>query len=402
MQPSLLIVGGGLLQVPAVERAKELGYFTIVTDKNENAPAFSICDEKIFLSSKDIEGHELLAKKFRETKNLAGVYTQGTDVEYTVARAANYANLPGISVDAAQYCNNKILMRTRLSEQNVDNAKFFAAKTLDNAYDAVKNIGIPCILKPADNSASRGVTIIHSESEIKNAFEVAINSCFHEKTVIIEEFFDGEEYSVDTIVWDGIVYPCGISDREFLKSENYAVQSGSLTPSLLPEHIQNEMYELMQSAATAVGVDKGAFKGDLIIVNGKPRIIEVTARTSGGFDSQYRKPYSFGIDLIKATIDIAVGKKLDFSDIVPRWFKWSKTFSIFPKPGKIIRIDGIEEAKKIPGVKNIFITAKENDIIPDYVHSATRVNHIIIVEKTFHDLNKLQEKVKNTIKYTIE
>ena len=245
MQPSLLIVGGGLLQVPAVERAKELGYFTIVTDKNENAPAFSICDEKVFLSSKDIEGHELLAKKFRETKNLAGVYTQGTDVEYTVARAANYANLPGISVDAAQYCNNKILMRTRLSEQNVDNAKFFAAKTLDNAYDAVKNIGIPCILKPADNSASRGVTIIHSGSEIKNAFEVAINSCFHEKTVIIEEFFDGEEYSVDTIVWDGIVYPCGISDREFLKSENYAVQSGSLTPSLLPEHIQNEMYELM-------------------------------------------------------------------------------------------------------------------------------------------------------------
>jgi len=158
----------------------------------------------------------------------------------------------------------------------------------------------------------------------------------------------------------------------------------------------------MQRAATAVGVDKGAFKGDLIVVNGKPRIIEVTARTSGGFDSQYRKPYSFGIDLIKATIDIAVGKKLDFLDIVPRWFKWSKTFSIFPKPGKIIKIDGIEEAKKISGVKNIFITAKENDIIPDYVHSATRVNHIIIVGKTLHDLNELQEKVKNTIRYQIK
>ncbi len=48
------------------------------------------------------------------------------------------------------------------------------------------------------------------------------------------------------------------------------------------------------------------------------------------------------------------------------------------------------------------MTAKENDIIPDYVHSATRVNHIIIVEKTLHELNELQEKVKNTIKYRIE
>ena len=66
----------------------------------------------------------------------------------------------------------------------------------------------------------------------------------------------------------------------------------------------------MERAAFALGVDNGAFKGDLIISDGKPRIIEVTARTSGGFDSQYRKPYSFGIDILKATIDIAAGKDL--------------------------------------------------------------------------------------------
>ena len=55
------------------------------------------------------------------------------------------------------------------------------------------------------------------------------------------------------------------------------------------------MYDLMENAAGALGVTSGAFKGDLVLVDGKPRIIEVTARTSGGFDSQYRKPYSFGI-----------------------------------------------------------------------------------------------------------
>ena len=98
------------------------------------------------------------------------------------------------------------------------------------------------------------------------------------------------------------------------------------------------MYEVMQKAASAIGVDKGAFKGDLILVKNKVKIIEVTARTSGGYDSQYRKPYSFGIDMLKATIDIAVGKELDFRDIVPRWAKWSKTLSVFPKPGKIKKI----------------------------------------------------------------
>ncbi len=396
------MVGGGILQIPAIKKAKELGYFTIVTDKNPHALAFSVCDEKIILSSKDIEGHEALAKKLIETKNLVGVYTQGTDVEYTVARAANYVNLPGISVESARKCNNKIEMRQIFHEKNVDKISFFPAKTLEDAHVAVKKIGIPCILKPSDNSGSRGVTIIRSFDEIDNAFHQAIDSCFHEKTVIIEEFLNGDEYSVDTIIWDGIVYPCGISDRVFLKSQNYAVQSGSITPSLLPEKIQDQMYQLMQKAATSLGITKGAFKGDLILVNDQPRIIEVTARTSGGFDSQYRKPYSFGIDLMKATIDIAVGKKLDFRDIVPRWIKWSKTFSVFPKSGKILKINGIEETKKIPGVKDVFITASINDIIPPFTHSAMRVNMINIVGNTFNELEQIEEKVKNTLSYTIE
>ena len=155
----------------------------------------------------------------------------------------------------------------------------------------------------------------------------------------------------------------------------------------------------MQKAALAIGVDKGAFKGDLILIKNKPKIIEVTARTSGGYDSQYRKPYSFGIDMLKATIDIAVGKELDFRDIVPRWAKWSKTFSVFPKPGKIKKISGIKMAKKIPGVKDIFILANKGDIVSDYTHSANRVNFINIVSDTFENLEVIEKMVRKTISY---
>ena len=158
----------------------------------------------------------------------------------------------------------------------------------------------------------------------------------------------------------------------------------------------------MQKAASAIGVDKGAFKGDLILVKNKVKIIEVTARTSGGFDSQYRKPYSFGIDMLKATIDIAVGKELDFRDIVPRWTKWSKTFSVFPKPGKIKKISGIKTAKKIPGVKDIFIIADKGDIVGDYRHSASRVNFVNIVSNTFENLTVIEKMVRKTIRYEME
>ncbi len=402
MKPSLLIISAGILQVPAILKAKKLGYHTIVTDQNPKSPGFSHCDEKIFLSTKDIEGHELLAKKLKKSKNLVGVYTQGTDVEYTVAKAAKAAGLPGIDPEVARKCNDKIMMRKLFKSKNVEKMKFQSASNYTQALSAVKKIGFPCIIKPDDNSGSRGITVVKSLSAVKKAFDEAIKGCYHRKEVIIEEFLQGVEYSVDTIVWDGKVYPCGISDRTFLKSSKYRIQSGSLTPSLLPSSIQHEMYEVMQKAASAIGVDKGAFKGDLILVKNKVKIIEVTARTSGGFDSQYRKPYSFGIDMLKATIDIAVGKELDFRDIVPRWAKWSKTLSVFPKPGKIKKISGIKTAKKIPGVKDIFIIADKGDIVGDYRHSASRVNFVNIISDTFENLAVIEKMVRKTIRYEME
>ena len=399
MKPSLLIVSAGILQVPAILKAKKLGYYTIVTDLNPKSPGFSYCDEKVLLSTKDIEGHELLAKKLKKSKNLVGVYTQGTDVEYTVAKAAKAAGLPGIDPKVAKKCNDKILMRKTFKSKHVEKMKFQSASNYTQALNAVKKVGFPCIIKPDDNSASRGITVVKSISAVKKAFDEAIVNCYHRREVIIEEFLPGVEYSVDTIVWDGKVYPCGISDRTFLKSSKYRIQSGSLTPSLLPSCIQDEMYNLMQKAASALGVDKGAFKGDLILVKNKPRIIEITARTSGGFDSQYRKPYSFGIDMLKATIDIAVGKELDFCDIIPRWTKWSKTFSVFPKPGKIKKIIGIKEAKKISGVKDIFIIADKGDVVGNYIHSASRVNFINIVSDTLENLETIEKMVRKKIRY---
>jgi biotin carboxylase len=218
----------------------------------------------------------------------------------------------------------------------------------------------------------------------------------------LEEYLEGEEYSVDTIVYNGIVYPCGISDREFDYSKEFAVQTGSVTPSRLPEKIQSEMYDLMSQAAKAMGIDKGAFKGDLILCGDKPKILEITARLSGGFDSQYRKPYSFGINLIKATIDIAIGNDLDFRDIIPKWVKYSKTTSPFPQAGKIAKISGLDALKKIEGVRNVFLLVKEGDMVEDYKHCVNRVGYIILSADSYEELKQVEKKALGTLEIIID
>lgn len=393
----LIIIGAGILQVPAVEVAHNMGLKVYVLDQNLNAPAMENADEKDSVSTKDIEKAIEYSKKFAESHNVVGVYTQGCDVELTVASIAKALNLPGIDVQSAKDCNNKIEMRKRLASYNVAGPKFEFANNYDEAKVLAKKIGYPLVVKSTDNSASRGVHIIENENQLEDACKESQKYSFYDKRILLEELLIGEEYSVDTVVYDGIVYPAGISDREFDFSKEYAVQTGSVTPSKLPEEIQQRMYELMSEAAKAMGIDKGAFKGDLILCNGEPKIIEITARLSGGFDSQYRKPYSFGINLIKATIDIAIGNKLDFRDLIPKWIKYSKTVCPFPNPGVITSIKGLDKLKSMKGVRNIILNVKVGDLIEDYKHCANRIGYVIISSDTYEDLKNLEKDVLETL-----
>lgn len=404
MKQGILIVGGGILQIPALLKAKQLGLVTFLTDGSDRCIARNYADHFFLIDVIDVERTAELAKQLKNEGKIEAVYTQGADLEYTVAFSATTAGLFSIGVDAALNCKSKVRMRKKLNEQGIENIKFGVAKNIEEFKTVIANVGFPCYVKPVDNSASRGVRKLTDPAYTEEAFYAALNSCMHSKEVLVEEEIPGNEYSVDTVLFEGKLYPAGISDRGFLEKNEFAVQKNSTTPSLIPESYQLAMYNLMSKAANALGVFNGAFKGDLVIDerDHSVKIIEVAARTSGGFDSQYRKPYSFGIDVIKATMDIARGLPLDPVDLIPKWIKWSRTFSIFNEEGTIKEIIGVEEAKKIPGVKNIFLLVKVGDKVQSYIDCAKRTNHIIIVSDKYEDLEKIEEQVRNTIKINME
>lgn len=397
-EKGILILGGGELQIPGLKKAKELGCATYLTDGSETCAAKDFADFFFKVDIYDPKGTAELAKKLKLEGKIVAVYTQGHDVAYTVAVAAKEAGLPGIDPQAAMNCKNKILMRQITNAAGVENVRFASGKNLEEIKEAVKKVGFPCYVKPADSWAGRGITKITKEEEIAKAFEDAFKFCYFTKEVLIEEELIGEEYSVDTVLYQGKLYPAGVSDRAFLPKEKYPVHIGSRTPSLLPEHTQAEMYELMDKAAKALGITDGAFKGDLLVdEHGKARILEVTARTSGGFDSQLRKPFSFGIDLLKATMDIACGKPLDPIDLIPKWVKWSSTTSVIHDSGVITEIRGLEELKKIPGVREVYFRSKVGDTVKPLINAAARTNQVVSCADTLEELLKVEEKVQKTL-----
>ena len=395
MKKGILIIGGGLLQIPALLKAKELGYTTHLTDISEECAAKSYSDFFYKIDINDFNETAALAKDLAKNSLISGVYTQGTDAEYTVAYAADAAKLFSIGPDVARKCKNKILMRQALNDNKVENIKFQGAKNYQECIEASKRIGFPLYVKPSDNSASRGITRVETSDGLEKAFLNAKNSLLTESEVLLEAEMNGSEHSVDCVLYDGVLYPAGISDRVFLNKDTFAVQTESITPSKLPPSTQADMYKKMDAAAKAIGVKNGAFKGDLLVdTKGNIRIIEVTARTSGGYDSQYRKPLSFGIDIIKATMNIAMDSYFDIQDLIPKFFMRSKTYSLMPPPGKIIRISGLEEAKNISGVYDITMTKKTGEIIDEYKDCSIRTNFITIFAHTSDELEKIQKNIE--------
>ena len=380
-------MGGGVLQLQTFVECDKLGLKTILIDGNENCYCRPYCDRFVQIS---IHHPENIVYALPEDVDIVGVYTQGCDAEYTVAYVAEQLGLPSIGREAALNCKDKV--RTR---------EIFKKHRILQPNIIVGNSVFPIIVKPADNCGSRGITVVRKQEEFIGAYHKAKKHSMCGK-VVIEEFIEGREYSVDTIVYKGVVYPAGISDRTFLDKEKNAIQDGSMTPSMLPSHTQQKIYSIMQDCADAVGVKWGAFKGDILIdKDDNIYVIEVTARLSGGFDAQYRKPYSYGLNLIKATIDLACGKELDFKDIIPKWVKWSQTFTVFPKPGRIMEIKGRDELRMLPGVEEFFITKHIGELVK-YNDCSNRVIHIIACRDTYEELQETINRARKVVKFITE
>ena len=376
MRQTLLLIGAGLLQVPAVEIAHDLGLRVVATDRDPEAVAFPLAEEAVVLDTKDIDGHVKLARELARRENLAGVYTEGADVELTVAQAARAVGLPGVDSRAARICSNKAEFRGVCADAGLPGPRFREVGDLSEAEHALREIGLPAIVKALDNSASRGARKIASESELPDAFAEALRFTSGE-SVLVEECLRGPEQSVETIVdRDGTQHRCNVVDRPFA-FDPFPIELGHDNPSSLNDEAQERLYALVEATTKAVGIDLGAAKADTMWTDRGPMVLEMTARLSGGFHAQCTSPLAHGTNDIKATLELALGRRMDPLDVHPRWRRHAVCRALFPEPGRITAIHGVQEALALPDVERVLLRMGVGDEIPPYRNCADRAGFVI-------------------------
>jgi len=395
---AIIVVSAGIMQIPALKVAKDMGLTVIATDRNPDAIGFQYCDHAVTLDSKDAEGHAKFALENREKLNIKAAFA-GSDCAITVSAITNALGLSGIPMDVAKRSNNKALMKERWIRDKVPTPYGAEVTTIKEAQAILKHIGFPAIVKAVDNAASRGSMKIDSEGQLQQAIENA-KAASTTGTAIIEEYIVGNEQSVESIVWQGRHYPVSIADRIF-GYHPYHIETAHVDPSTLPSEQKKRIYEVADAAADSLGIDFGPAKADMIWTAKGPMILEMPARLSGGFHSQYTTPLSSGKNPIRAVMEIALGRDLDETLIRGTQSLTSICAGIFPPKGQLKSIFGVEDALRIDGVEEVIITKYPEDDIEDYIDNARRFCWVIVVASSKKRAFEIFEMAKNSIQFEV-
>jgi len=366
----IIVVGGGLLTVPLIRRAREMGIDTVVMDGNPSAPGLVLADRSELVSTRDVDAAVQRAREIAAGAPIDGVVTAGADVEVTVAAIADALGLPGPGRDAAYRCNHKAEMRRALRDAGIPGPAFAELKEPEEAAEHATRIGYPLMVKPMDNCGSRGVVRVSEPATLAAAVAAAF-PLSNSGTVLLEQFIEGSTHTVEMLAYNGQLELCSVIDTHHGFAP-YAVELRHENPSRLPPSAIDAMVARAREAARAIGLSHGPAKVDFLDSDCGPVVMEMTARLSGGFHCQATTPLALGTDNLRAAIDLCRGRTPRPRDLVPGIRRAAICQALFPEPGRIELLEGLDAARAVPGIAEIHALAGVGDEIPAYRSSADR------------------------------
>lgn len=403
MTKPILILGAGIEQTIAIKLAKEIGLKVIAVDGNPDASGLEIADVGINADIKDVEAMIEIGKKYK----IDGVMTHAVEIPQVVAKVAKALNLPGLEPEVAERATNKLERLKCLTEHGVPCPKFETATLAEEAKMKAEQIGFPCVFKPIDNAGARGVRKVGKIEDVEDAFDEALCNSTRSNIILIEEFLEGKELSTESIIYKNKIITTGFGDRNYSRNkefEPYFVEDGHNVPSSISEKDKEEVLKTVNSAIRALGINWGVAKGDIAIKN-KVYILEMAARTSGGWFCAGTVPIATGINILTPLMKMSVGESIEENDLKPKYNRAACQRYIIPtEEGIFEKIEGFGKAKNMPWVKmlTIFNEPKKGELIKKATNHSERYGQLIAEGKNIKDATIKCEKAMNLIKIVVK
>lgn len=372
----LMVLAAGILQVPVIKKAKEMGHYVIAADGDANAIGLKYADKAVVANITDKKTMFQIAHKER----IDGVIHPCSEVSMTVMGYINDSmGLCGISEEMAKKATNKYLMRKAFEEFGAPSPLSYCTIDVDDAWSLFcDKFDSDAILKPSRNSGSRGIAKIKQgvcQDEFIRLYNRALNES-RDKQVLIEQFVEGPEFSVEIIVWNGAVHILTVTDKKTTGAP-YFVELGHNQPSIFPKETIEAVQDAAVKGVKALNLDNCACHAEIKVENGNAYIMEIGARLGGDFISTVLTHLSTGVDMVAAAIDVALGKKPCLNAKEDKYGVCIRYFC--PRPGILDSIKNIEVLNS-EYIYESEIYCKKGDLIKEVRSSVDRSGHVITID----------------------
>jgi len=365
---TVILIGGGVQEVRAVEFAHRHGYRVVVTDRSPDAPCVPLADESYVVDGRDTDRLVELALELKDQGRLHGAFTL-TELVTSVAAVTDACGWVGASVESAEICQNKGRAKEAWLEAGVSTPDGAVAGSRSEAIAAFERLGRASVIKPVVGFGAIGVAPIDAAADLDRYFDAEPGL----GPWVVEERISGASHDVNGLFdGDGVFHPQGIADREFVPGTFAEHQVHA--PTRLDADRQAELYGLLEEASRAFGITSGPVKGDAILADGRFVMLEIAPRLHGPKMSLYALPES-GLDHWADFFSVITGGPIvGPADLSTAYFQSN---SIPARPGVITAIRGVEEVESWDGIVEVMLFRTEGGRVLETVNSTDVVGYVL-------------------------
>ena len=381
-----------------IQAAKSLGVESVVLDVTEDAPGRALADHFYCVAGNDYETTREVALR-HQVKGL--VTSQMEKPMRLMARLAAELGLRYHTPEVTAYSLDKWLMKAAFRKGNVPCARGVLIEPGAELPEAqIAEMGFPVILKPKDATSSQGVFRVESLSQAQRLLETT-RSYSKSQEVIVEEFLDGPEFSVEAITYEGQTTIVQITEK-FLRPFPCPVEIGHLQPAPVSPEQHEAISQATVAAINAIGIDNSASHAEVKLTRDGAKLVEIGARLGGDFISSYLTVASCGIDMDRAAIQAALGQSPELKP-TEQQYAYIKYIEL-PVGSLITAVHDYEDVLSAPEVVFAHLGMAPGTVVPEITESKKRPGFVIVKGETRAQVLELAQKYEQQLlaKFVLE
>lgn len=385
-----------------IDKAAEMGHHAIVLTANEGGrrvPEGHLrhAHRVEIVDTNDDDTVIQLLHRLHTADPIDGVLPGFEHYVPLAARAAALLGVPGLGRQSALRMRQKNLMRDALSSAGIDQPMYAVVATEEELAGAIADIGLPCVVKPVDQSGSLNVRRVATLDEARVAFRRARNARDPELArhslplALIEELVVGSEYSVEGFVKDGRAHTLTVTTK-LLAADSPFVEMGHIVPADLCPPDDERVQEYVARVAQALGLSLGPFHAELRLSARGPLLMEIAARL-GGDRIPYLLLLSRGIDLYDITLRCHLGLPVPMPQAGGTTRCAGVRYFLRSQLDRYTDVAIADSLRRDPRIKEFTTLIRPGSEIPPAESSRARLGYAVVTDRSFDDVFALLEEV---------